>query len=137
MNEGHLEAAIKLWEKCDEIEPTIGDSQKSLKKYLRRNPGMSFICIEKKTGHLVGTILAGHDCRRGYIYHLAVEPEHRNNSIGNKLLELSQNELILNGIERCIVMVKKKNEKGSSFWERNSWQKRDDLIMYSKNPEIL
>lgn len=52
-----------------------GDSTASLKRYLKRNPGQSFVAVEG--AEIAGTVLSGHDGRRGYIYHLAVREEYR------------------------------------------------------------
>ena len=129
----HYESAYKLWENTDELRLTIGDSPDSIKKYLNRNLGMSFVCIETITGNLIGTVLGGHDGRRGFIYHLAVDINFRNNSIGKSLVEHCINAIKNDGIERCILMVKTGNEKAGSFWKKLGWKKRDDLEMYSNN----
>ncbi len=123
----------EFWNTIDEIELTIGDSKESLKNYLKRNPGLSYRCINKKEKKIIGTILCGHDGRRGYIYHLAVDKKYRGNSIGKILTELSISKLKSSGIKRCIIMVKQMNKSGSSFWKKMNWEKRDELMMYSKN----
>ena len=64
-----------FWETTDGIKLTIGDSKEELESYLKRNKGMSFIC--KNKDDLIGTILCGHDGRRGFIYHLAVHKDYR------------------------------------------------------------
>ena len=133
MKAEHYDEAYKLWEESEEIELTIGDTKESFEKYLKRNPEMSYVCIDRDSGFIVGTILCGHDGRRGFIYHLTVVKEYRGKSIGKKLLEKSISSLKANGIERCMIMVKTSNETGNSFWEKTGWDKRDELCMYSKN----
>src|SRR5436190_12427653 len=114
----HYEDACKLWEKTEGVGLTIGDTKKSLNKYLTSNPGMSFVCIDIKSDTLIGTVLGGNDGRRGFIYHLAVHPDYRNKSIGKALVEYSIEALKKAGIERCIIMVKSDNEEGMSFWKK-------------------
>ncbi len=72
MNIGNYEEVYELWKQSEDIELTIEDSKESLGNYLNRNPETSFVCIEKTSRVLTGTILCGHDGRRGFIYHLAV-----------------------------------------------------------------
>lgn len=129
----HFNDAYTLWEKSEGIILTIGDTKESLSKYLSRNLGVSFVCIDKNSSRLIGTVLGGHDGRRGFIYHLAVDNNYRNKSIGRDLVEKSIEALKSKGIERCIIMVKNGNEEGEMFWKKIGWQKRDDLIMYSVN----
>ena len=49
----------------------VDDSREGIEKYLKRNPTTCFIAEEE--GRLIGVILSGHDGRRGYIHHTAVE----------------------------------------------------------------
>ena len=49
---------------------TLDDSRDGIGKYLRRNPSTCFVAEED--GTVTGALIAGHDGRRGYIYHLAV-----------------------------------------------------------------
>ncbi|MBZ0204540.1 MAG: hypothetical protein K8I03_16120 [Ignavibacteria bacterium] len=59
--------AAALWKQTEGMG-LINDSVGSIKKYLARNFGMNFVCIERATGRVVGTNLAGHVGRRGYMY---------------------------------------------------------------------
>ena len=61
------------------------DSLESTKRYLERNPGLSFIA--RSDGQIVGCVMCGHDGRRGYLQHLAVEPALRRLGIGRMLVD--------------------------------------------------
>lgn len=126
----HYESCSELWKQTEGMGQ-LSDTESSLKKYIARNPGMSFICTKKATGKIVGADLAGHDGRRGFIYHLAVDKAHRGSAIGKKLVELSVNAVKRDGIERVIIMVLTGNDGGHSFWEHIGWKPRPDLNMYS------
>ena len=52
---------------------TIDDSRDGIAKYLARNPTTCF--VDERDGRITGVIIAGHDGRRGYIYHTAVSPD--------------------------------------------------------------
>lgn len=54
---------------------TIDDSREGIIRYLERNPNTCF--VDEQEGTITGAILAGHDGRRGYIYHTAVNPAYR------------------------------------------------------------
>ncbi len=79
---------------------------------LKRNPGMSFVCIDKEKNKIVGTILCGHDGRRGYICHLSVLDRHHERAIAKTLLKHRFAKLKSVGIEHCIIMVKDISESG-------------------------
>ncbi len=49
----------------------VDDSREGIAKFLARNPATCFVAEED--GQIAGVILTGHDGRRGYIYHTAVD----------------------------------------------------------------
>lgn len=48
---------------------------------------------------IVGVILCGHDGRRGYIYHTAVNSDYRNKGVGKTLVEATLTEAKRIGFE--------------------------------------
>ena len=54
---------LALWQASHGVSLRDTDSRNGIDRYLLRNPGLSFVAIENND--LVGTILAGHDGRRG------------------------------------------------------------------------
>ena len=58
--------------------------KKASLNFLNRNPTTCFVAVEDDK--IIGTILCGHDGRRGYIYHLAVAEEYRRKGIASQLL---------------------------------------------------
>ncbi|MEM7717041.1 MAG: GNAT family N-acetyltransferase [Cyanobacteria bacterium P01_A01_bin.68] len=123
--------AITLWKGCSGVAIRDADSSENIERYLNRNQGLSFKAV--KDDELVGTILCGHDGRRGYINHLAVSSNHRNQGIGRKLVETSLIELRKQGIEKCHLFVFVENIEAKKFWERLGWKVREDINMMSLN----
>ena len=121
--------AMRLWKSCSSVSIRDADSRENIQRYLNRNPGLSFKAV--KNDKLVGTILCGHDGRRGYINHLAVSLNHRNQGIGRKLLETSLIELRKQGIEKCHLFVFVENIEAKKFWEGLGWKVREDINMMS------
>ena len=84
-----------LWQNSDGVSLRDADSRQAMEKYLERNPGLSFIA--EVDGRVVASLMAGHDGRRGYIQHLAVDPEQRKQGIAGRLLELCLQALLASG----------------------------------------
>ncbi|MCH5304363.1 MAG: GNAT family N-acetyltransferase, partial [Ruminococcus sp.] len=61
---------FEMWQITTKRALSDADSRESIDSYLKRNPEMSQIAIID--GKIVGTVLAGHDGRRGFIHHMAV-----------------------------------------------------------------
>lgn len=124
------EAMRALWEASPGVRLIDADSEESIAAFLRRNPGMNFVAMEGV--ELAGTVLCGHDGRRGYIYHVAVKPEYRGRHIGTRLVEASLAALKRDGIAKCHVFVLADNPLGNAFW-RSFWTRREDIALYSKD----
>lgn len=109
-----------MWELAEGVSLDVGDSFDELEAYLGRNPGISQVA--ERGGWLVGAVLGGHDGRRGWIYHLAVAPEHRRAGIGRTLVERSLAKLKREGIGRVRIFVASDNHAGLAFWKRCGWE---------------
>lgn len=127
---------IELWEHTEGMWLSEADSLPHIQKYIERNPNCCFVAEEQladQTTILAGTLLAGHDGRRGYMYHLAVSPPYRGQQIAKQLLEQSMNGLLSAGIDKCHIFVMATNVAGQQFWSANGWEKRDSFYVFSKD----
>ena len=106
------------------------DSREGIRQYLLRNPSTSFVAEEG--AEIVGTILAGHDGRRGCIYHLAVREDHRRQGIASRLLEQAVTALRTEGIRKVFLVVFQNNKDGNAFWESQGFTLREDLNYRNK-----
>ncbi len=120
------EDAFKLWANTEGMGlRALDDSREGIHAFLQRNPNTNFIC--RDGGELVGTILSGHDGRRGYIYHVLVKSSYRRLGIGKKLVKEVVNALEREGINKVALVVFSNNLKGNAFWESIGFANRSDL----------
>jgi len=120
-----------LWKNCEGIGLSRADSFEGMQRFLDRNPGLSFVATDN--GKIVATILAGHDGRRGYLHHVAVNESYRRRGIGEALVEKSLKELHALGIQKCHLFVVEKNEAALRFWRITGWVEREELVMFSRD----
>jgi ribosomal protein S18 acetylase RimI-like enzyme len=130
MVEEDIPAALALWQGLPGIGLRDADNPASLAKYLRRNPGCSFVALND-AGELVGVSLAGHDGRRGYLHHVAVVEACRKRGLGRELFERCASALKAEGIEKLNFWVKADNVTGLAFWKRLGGRERADLVTVS------
>jgi ribosomal protein S18 acetylase RimI-like enzyme len=123
------EKVTSLWQEAEGIKLRDADSYDGIQKYLHRNPGLSFVAVEN--GNIVGTIMSGHDGKRGYIQHLAVVPSQRRSGIGSELLSLCIQALRKEGILKSHIHVLSGNELAKYYWSNRGWVKRTDIEVYS------
>ena len=115
-----------LWLSCKNMGLyDLDDSRAGLERFLMRNPDTCFVA--QTDGELSGVILAGHDGRRGYIYHMAVGECFRRRGIGTALVERCLEALKNEGIHKVALVAFKTNAAGNTFWERMGFSLRDDL----------
>ncbi len=123
------EVVMDLWRSSEGIGLSGSDSFADISGYLERNAGLSFVAVYSR--EVVGTVLGGHDGRRGYLYHLAVREDFRNNGLGRKLLERCMQGLRSMGIRKCHLMAFEQNAGARAFWQKVGWEERRDLVVMS------
>lgn len=116
-----------LWLSCTGMGLNdLDDSPDGIARFLKRNPDTCFVAEEQ--GKIIGTILAGHDGRRGYIYHTAVLPDYRKQGIGAQLVEQVLASFRALGIGKAALVVFVRNTTGNAFWESMGFAVRGDLV---------
>ena len=107
---------------------SIDDSREGVERFLRRNPTTSVVAEED--GKIVGSILCGHDGRRGCLYHVCVHKDYRMRGIGKAMVVYAMNALKAEEISKVSLIAFTRNDIGNAFWNRIGWTRRLDLNYY-------
>ena len=118
-----------MWQTTSKRALSKADERGQMERYLQHNKGMSQVAVIN--GKIVGTVLAGHDGRRGFIHHMAVLPEYRRKRIGHTLAEKAIEMIKSQGIDKTHIFCYQNNETGQSFWRDFGFNKREDVFVYS------
>ncbi len=130
MQAADYDEALALWVSCGGMSlRSVEDSRAGITAFLARNPDSCFAAVSD--GKVVGTILAGNDGRRGYLYHVAVCRTYRNRGIGTDLVHHAVKSLRKAGIRKTALVVLENNLDGNEFWEHVGFTTREDLIYRS------
>src|SRR3954468_3971626 len=105
------------------------DARPAVERYLARNPGLSFVA--RRETNLIGCVMSGHDGRRVYLQHLAVDPSYRKVGVGRRLVENCLAALKKVDIEKVHLDVLIENQAAQQFWQHLGWVQRVDLQRYS------
>jgi putative acetyltransferase len=122
-------AARALWEVTEGVGLSAADERPGIEQFLARNPGLSLVAVRE--GRLVGTILVGHDGRRGLIHHLAIALSARRSGLGTRLVREALDGLARAGVQKCHLLVFADNTSGRAFWSAVGAEHRDTLTIYS------
>jgi ribosomal protein S18 acetylase RimI-like enzyme len=107
-----------------------GDQLEDVKLKLQRDPDL--FLVAEQDDWIVGSVIGGWDGRRGWIYHLAVEPEHQRKGIGAGLVQEVEKRLVAKGATKVNAQVYKWNEKSSEFFKAIGYETHPDLMMIGK-----
>lgn len=107
---------------------SIDDSREGVERFLLRNPDTSVVAVDN--GRIVGSILCGHDGRRGCLYHVCVHEDYRMQGIGKRMVVHCMNALEREHISKVSLIAFTKNDIGNAFWNGIGWTRRKDLNYY-------
>lgn len=107
---------------------SIDDSKEGVERFLKRNPTTSVVA--EMDGKIVGSILCGHDGRRGCLYHVCVHEEYRRHGIGKAMVVRAMEKLKEEQISKVSLIAFTENDIGNTFWNTIGWTERLDLNYY-------
>jgi ribosomal protein S18 acetylase RimI-like enzyme len=81
----HRAQVIDIWKRVFGYDTARNDPALVIDKKLAVKDGLFLVALEDD--RVVGTIMAGYDGHRGWMYSMAVTPERRGRGIGSRLLE--------------------------------------------------
>jgi len=129
------QSVVQLWQGAEGVGLSGADERESIRSYLERNPGLSFVA-RAGDGSIAAAVLAGHDGRRGFLHHLAVAEAYRRRGLGRDLVERCLTQLQRIGIQKCHGFIFADNNTGMEFWKAIGWGERLDLKVISRELEV-
>ncbi len=122
-------AVFELWKRAGlQIRP--GDERPDIRLKLRRDPDLFLVAEED--GMISGTVIGAWDGRRGWIYHLAVDPDHQRKGVGAILVREVETRLTAKGAKRVNAQILKTNRQSLDFFRAAGYEQRPDLLMIGK-----
>ena len=122
----------KLWSTINGFRiRSIDDSKLYIDKFLKRNPGFSFVV--EVNNIIVGSALVGSDGRTAGIYHFCISESYRNRGIGHALINKILTVLKKDGVSQVELVAFKDNFVGNKFWLNYGFKINNNLNYYSLN----
>ena len=114
------EGVYALWKKIKGFGiRSIDDSKEGVARFLKRNPTTSVVA--EKDGRIVGSILCGHDGRRGCLYHVCVDEDYRRHGIGKRMVVFAMKALKEEKINKVSLIAFTENDIGIQSDGRSVW----------------
>lgn len=125
------EDMISLWEDAGlPYKPLGRDSRESIERQM--NLECSIYLVAEVDGRLVGSILATHDGRKGWINRIAVLPPYRKRGIAAGLVEEAERRISGLGIDITACLVEDWNASSMEVFEKLGYTKHPDIIYFTK-----
>ena len=121
-------AVIALWHQCHLTRPW-NDPARDIERKLTEQPELFLVGVVDE--EVVASVMAGYDGHRGWIYYLAVSPNHRRNSYGRMLMAEVEQKFLATGCPKINLMVRGENSAVRAFYSRLGYA-QDDIIALGK-----
>jgi len=122
------EDVIALWEMAGLLRGR-SDERSEIEKKLERDPDLFLVGVD--AGVIVAAVIGGYDGRRGWVYHLAVEPTLHARGFGASLLEELESRLRERGCIKVNLLIDPENAAVQGFYEKRGYTP-DDLVFMEK-----
>jgi ribosomal protein S18 acetylase RimI-like enzyme len=120
---------LRLWNRAGGIHVSPSDSSSELERARKRDPDL--FLVAEVAGRAVGVVLGRFDGRRGWINHLAVEPELQGRGVGRRLVHEVERRLLRKGCPKVNLHVLPTNRRALDFYAQLGYRPRD-LVFVEK-----
>jgi ribosomal protein S18 acetylase RimI-like enzyme len=117
-----------LWVRCDLTRPW-NDPASDI-AFARKGPN-SAVLVGRDGGAIAATVMVGHDGHRGWVYYVAVDPDHRGRGHGRAIMNAAEDWLRQAGVAKLQLMVRADNIKVQAFYESIDYAEQARVI-YAK-----
>jgi len=123
-----FDSIIDLWSRVG-LKLSPSDTMEGLKNKLRRDPDLFFVLED--SSRIIGVVMGSYDGRRGWINHLAVDPEYQGKVIGQKMMSELEFRFKKIGCEKINLLIEMENQNVQKFYKKQGY-KQDELIFMEK-----
>ena len=116
-----------LWRAVFPEDPPHSRAAVAVPRKLAVQRDLFLVAVEN--GSVLGTILAGYDGHRGWLYKLAVHPNARRCGIGEKLVRAAEKRLAAMGCTKANLQVRDTNHEAARFWARMGYAQEPRISM--------
>ncbi|AKF46920.1 GNAT family acetyltransferase [Pseudomonas fragariae (ex Marin et al. 2024)] len=111
----HRLAVIQLWKTVFNDDMPHNRPDLSIDKKLAVDDHLFFVALADD--EVVGTLLAGYDGHRGWLYSVAVDPQQRGNGLGTRLVRHAEKSLADLGCVKINLQIHTFNESVQAFYK--------------------
>jgi ribosomal protein S18 acetylase RimI-like enzyme len=116
-------SVVALWSQVFPDDPPRNEPRAVIDRKLRVQ--RELFLVGEFVGDLVGTVIAGFDGYRGWVYHLAVHPDFRRRGFGRALMHEAEARLKALGCPKLNLQIRSSNAEVIAFYEQLGYSIED------------
>lgn len=120
-------AVIALWNAV--LPPTAPHNDPATSIRMKRAYERELFYIAETDGGVVGTVMGGYDGHRGWVYSVAVRPDHQRRGIGRLLLRRLEADFAARGCMKINLQVRAANAAVIGFYESLGYKVEEILSL--------
>jgi ribosomal protein S18 acetylase RimI-like enzyme len=128
----NYQEVLDLWKRAG-IGVSSSDTKEETMLILERNPEL--FLIGKEQEKIIAVVIGAFDGRRGYVHHLAVDPDYQKKGYGKVIMDNLIERFRQKRIHKIHLFIQKDNKGVLEFYSKQGWETRDDIIMMSFVPD--
>ncbi|MGO1234722.1 MAG: GNAT family acetyltransferase [Microbacterium gubbeenense] len=128
LNDSDIDAVIRLWETSG-LTREWNDPRADIARARAVWPDLLLVAVDGDA--VVGSVMAGYDGHRGWLYYLATEPSSRGQGVGSALVAEAERRLGELGCPKVQLMVRRENAQVLSFYDALTYAP-SDVEVYGK-----
>jgi ribosomal protein S18 acetylase RimI-like enzyme len=106
---------IALWRNVFGYETAHNEPNLAISKKIAAQDGLLFVAVDNN--NIIGTIMAGYDGHRGWLYSVAVHPSKRLSGLGSMLVHHAEKALANLGCLKINLQLLATNEATAAFYK--------------------
>lgn len=114
-NHQHRSQVMDIWRASFGYDTAHNEPGLVIDKKIVMDDGLFFVAMAGET--VVGTVMAGYDGHRGWLYSVSVKPSHRKLDIGSQLVCHAENALVARGCVKINLQMVASNAGVAAFYE--------------------
>jgi len=118
-NPAYRTQVISLWEAVFGYEAPHNAPELVIDKKRAVSDGLFFVALDQD--EVIGTVMAGYDGHRGWIYSIAVAAAQRQRGLGSALLVFAEKQLVERGCLKINLQIMEGNEAVEAFYRSNGY----------------
>ena len=115
-------AVVALWTEAGLTRPW-NDPLLDIERKVAVQPEGFLVATEPHSGAVIGTVMAGYDGHRGWLYYLATATSYRGQGVGRALVAEAERVLEAMGCPKVQLMVREGNEGVLGFYDALGYER--------------